>query len=86
MEGKLEDAVTPGPVVGADGTLSVTSNGGVLHALNPSDGSDRWTYDSGGSSGGNLSTSPLVLRDGTVLLPSQERLIACHRSGSPCGR
>ncbi|WP_433277005.1 PQQ-binding-like beta-propeller repeat protein [Pseudonocardia xinjiangensis] len=78
---KLEGAVTPGPVVGADGTIFVASNGGVLHALNPVDGTDRWTYDSGTPSGGDLSISPLVLPDGTVLFPADNRLIALSSTG-----
>ena len=31
----LEGAVTPGPVVGPNGTIYAASNGGVLHAINP---------------------------------------------------
>src|SRR4051812_6033342 len=49
----LEGAVTPGPVVGADGTVYASSNGGVLHALDPATGADRWTYDSGATGGGD---------------------------------
>ncbi|MFD9740400.1 PQQ-binding-like beta-propeller repeat protein [Umezawaea sp. NPDC059074] len=66
----LEGAVTPGPVVGADGTVYASSNGGVLHALDPVTGADRWTYDSGATGGGDLSVSPLVLPGGVVLFPT----------------
>src|ERR1700738_1695089 len=41
----LEGAVTPGPVIGADGTIYASSSAGVLHAIDPVTGSDRWTYD-----------------------------------------
>ena len=37
--------VTPGPVVGADGTIYAATNSGVLHALDPTTGLDRWTFD-----------------------------------------
>ncbi len=66
---RLEGAVVPGPVVGADGSVLAASNGGVLHALDPASGADRWTYDGGGSYGSDLSTSPAVLPDGTILWP-----------------
>lgn len=60
----LEGAVTPGPVVGPDGTIYAASNGGVLHAINPSTGADRWIYDCGHTDpDSDLSVSPLVLAD-----------------------
>jgi outer membrane protein assembly factor BamB len=67
----FEGAVTPGPVVGPDGTIYAASNAGILHALNPSTGADLWTFDSGQThSGDDLSVSPLVLPDGSVLWPT----------------
>src|SRR5271170_3613462 len=67
----LEAAVTPGPVVGPDGTIYVASNAGVLHALNPTTGADLWTFGRGGPYAGetDLSTSPLVLPQGSILWP-----------------
>lgn len=65
----LEGAVVPGPAIAADGTVYAASNGGVLHALDPATGRDRWTFDGGGPYGSDLSTVPLVLPDGTVLWP-----------------
>ncbi|GAC1610606.1 MAG: hypothetical protein NVS3B26_18290 [Mycobacteriales bacterium] len=49
--------------------MLAASNGGVLHALDPRTGRDRWTYDGGGSYGSDLSTSPAVLGDGSILWP-----------------
>ena len=66
---QLEGAVVPGAVIGIDGSVLAASNGGVLHALDPATGEDRWTYDGGGGYGSDLSTSPTVLADGTVLWP-----------------
>ncbi len=66
---QLEGAVVPGAVVGIDGLVLAASNGGVLHALDPATGKDRWAYDGGGSYGSDLSTSATVLGDGTVLWP-----------------
>lgn len=66
---RLEGAVVPGPALAADGTVYAASNGGVLHALDPATGRDRWTFDGGGPYGLDLSTTPLVLPDGRVLWP-----------------
>jgi outer membrane protein assembly factor BamB len=67
----LGSNITPGPVVGADGTIYVATNAGVLHALDPSTGADQWTFTGQGTSTGpsDLSTSPLVLSVGDVLWP-----------------
>lgn len=80
---QLEDAVTPGPVIGADGTIYAASNAGVLHALNPATGADLWTYDSGHTHhGDDLSVSALVLPDGTVVWPTPgNELVALSHSG-----
>ncbi|MEU4670416.1 PQQ-binding-like beta-propeller repeat protein [Amycolatopsis sp. NPDC023774] len=80
---RLEGATTPGPVVGADGTVFIASNAGVLHALDPADGHDKWIYDTKNPTGGDLSISPVVLPNGTILLPSGEDLIALSPSGRP---
>ena len=63
--------ITPGPVVGADGTIYVATNAGVLHALDSSTGADQWTFTGQGASTGpaDLSTSPLVLPAVDVLWP-----------------
>jgi outer membrane protein assembly factor BamB len=80
---QLEGAVTPGPVIGSDGTIYAASNGGVLHALNPSTGTDVWTYDSRHThNGDDLSVSVLILQDGTVVWPTPgNELLALSPSG-----
>lgn len=72
---KLEGPVVPGPAIARDGTVYAASNGGVLHALDPATGKDRWTFDGGGAYGSDLSTVPLVLRDGTVLWPGPDQTL-----------
>jgi outer membrane protein assembly factor BamB len=80
---KLEGDVTPGPVVGADGTIYAASNGGVLHALDGRTGRDRWTVDEHAGYGSDLSTSPAVLPDGMVLWPGPKNaLIAVAPDGT----
>ena len=65
----LHGNLTPGPVIGVDGSILVASNAGVLQALDPATGATRWSVDAGGSYGVDLSTSPTVLADGTILWP-----------------
>ncbi|MFI9380515.1 PQQ-binding-like beta-propeller repeat protein [Kutzneria sp. NPDC052558] len=78
----LEGAVTPGPVIGADGTIYASSSAGVLHAIDPATGQDRWTYDSGYTGGGDLSVSSLVLPDGDIVFaPPGPRLLVLSPSG-----
>ncbi|MEO7557259.1 MAG: PQQ-binding-like beta-propeller repeat protein [Acidimicrobiales bacterium] len=80
---QLEGAVVPGPVIAGDGSILAASNAGVLHALDPLTGADRWTYDGGGSYGDDLSTSALVVADGTILWPGpHSMLFAVSASGA----
>ncbi len=65
----LPRAAVAGPAVGTDGSILVAGNDGVLRALDPATGRDRWTFDGGSSYGSDLSTTAAVLADGTVLWP-----------------
>lgn len=78
----LDGAVAPGPVIGVDGSLLVATNAGTLNALDPATGTVRWTLDGGSGYGADLSTSPAVLADGTILWPGPgDTLFAVGRSG-----
>ncbi|PZS33087.1 MAG: hypothetical protein DLM58_08445 [Pseudonocardiales bacterium] len=68
--------VTPGPVIGVDGSILAATNAGVLHALDPATGAGRWTYDGQGSYGSDLSTSAAVLADGTILWPGPNNTLS----------
>lgn len=78
---RLEGPVVPGPVVGANGTVFAASNGGVLHAIDLRTGADRWRFDARATYGSDLSTSPALLRDGTVLWPGPGALYALTARG-----
>lgn len=79
---QLTGAVVPGPVIGTDGSILVATNSGILTALNPRDGSVRWSFDGGGSYGFDLSTSPAVLADGTIVWPgTADTLFGLSASG-----
>ncbi|MEO5900910.1 MAG: PQQ-binding-like beta-propeller repeat protein [Ilumatobacteraceae bacterium] len=74
--------VTPGAVIGADGSVLIATNAGVLWALDPANGSTRWTYDGGSGFGNDLSTSAAVLDDGTIVWPGPGgTLTGLSRSG-----
>jgi outer membrane protein assembly factor BamB len=61
--------ITPGPAVGADGTIYIATNSGVLYALDPSTGATQWTFNGGSAFGGetDLSVTPLILPTGEIL-------------------
>lgn len=81
---QLSGEVAPGPVIGIDGTIYASSNNGVLHAIDPATGADRWTYDAHASeAGADLSISPLVLPSGDILFPSPANSLVAL---SPAGR
>lgn len=68
---QLGAPVNAGAVVAADGTIYDSADNGILHALNPQTGQDLWTYNGGGQTGNgqDLSTSPALLADGTIVWP-----------------
>ncbi|HTU75858.1 MAG TPA: PQQ-binding-like beta-propeller repeat protein [Trebonia sp.] len=79
---ELAGGVTQGAVVAADGTIYIASDAGILHALDPSTGKDRWTYNAHATTKTDLSVSPLVLPDGIILYPTPTaRLDALSPSG-----
>lgn len=78
---QLEGNVTPGPVVAPDGTIVAASNAGVLHGIDPATGRDRWAFDGRGGYGLDLSTSPAVLPDGTVLWPGPHNTLYAVQRG-----
>lgn len=61
--------LTPGPVIGIDGSIVQAGNSGVIYDLDPRSGEVVWSFDGGASYGSDLSTSPAVLSDGTILWP-----------------
>ena len=79
---KLGGAVVPGPAVGKGDIVYAAGNAGVLHAIDLQTGHDLWTFDGGGSYGKDLSTTPALLPDGTVLWPGPgDTLFALSPSG-----
>lgn len=74
---------TPGPVIGADGSILAATNAGVLYALDPATGARRWSFDAHGYYGSDLSTSPAVLSSGAILWPGpNDTLYALDPAGA----
>jgi outer membrane protein assembly factor BamB len=66
----LGSPISPGPSVGADGTIYESSDAGVLYALDPATGHEVWRFDGAGTIGGNdTSTTAAVLPDGVIVWP-----------------
>lgn len=73
---KLGAPITAGAVVAADGTIYESANDGILHALDPTTGADKWTLDGGGSIGNqDLSTSAAILSDATIVWPGPNSVL-----------
>jgi outer membrane protein assembly factor BamB len=72
---QLGGPVVPGPAVGKGGVVYAAANDGVLHAVDLSDGNERWTFDGGASYGADLSTVPALLADGTVVWPGPKNTV-----------
>jgi outer membrane protein assembly factor BamB len=83
---KLEGVVTPGPAVAEDNTIYAASNGGVLHAINSRTGKDKWTFNGGGYYGNDLSSSPAILANGSILWPGPDgKLFVISPAGKRLG-
>lgn len=76
--------ITAGAIAGQDGTVYDSANDGVLHAIDPLTGRDKWVFTAGQTFGGNedLSISAALLSDGTILWPAPAgRLDAISTTG-----
>ncbi len=67
-------------MVAADGTIYESASDGVLHALDPATGADKWTFNGGGSLANNqdLSTSAAIFGDGTIVWPGPNTIVASY--------
>lgn len=65
---QLEAPISAAPVT-VGSTAYIASNGGVLHAIEISNGKDLWTFNGGGSYGSDIPTAPTALADGLILWP-----------------
>jgi outer membrane protein assembly factor BamB len=76
--------IAGGPAIAPDGTIYAFNNTGIFHAIDPTTGTDKWTFQGQGSSDSSqdLSTTPAILSDGTVLWPGPgSKLYALNSSG-----
>jgi len=67
------------PAVGSDGTLYFGSQDFNVYAVDPSDGTVKWSY----TTAGRVRSRPAIGSDGTIYIPSQDNnLYALSSSGS----
>ncbi len=71
--------VDSSPAIGADGTIYIGCENGNLYALDPSDGTQKWAYQTGGII---YTSSPAVAADGTIYIGSQTGFFAINPDGS----
>ena len=70
--------------VRADGTIIFGADDGVVRALNPSDGSDKWRFDTRSGQGNLIESSPIVAPDGSIFIGSFDgALYKLNGNGSP---
>lgn len=73
---RLGSAISPGPSVGADGTIYESADAGGLYAINPLTGHILWKFGGHGTIGGNdTSTTAAVLPDGTIIWPGSRHTV-----------
>jgi outer membrane protein assembly factor BamB len=79
---RLEGPIVQGPVTHGN-VAYVSSTKGILHAIDLASGRDLWSFNGGaGASTADLSTSPTVMTDGTILLPAGgDRVVALDPAG-----
>ena len=79
---RLEGPIVQGPVTRGN-IAYISSTKGILHAIDLTSGRDLWTFNAGaGGRPSDLSTSPTVLSNGTILLPaSGTRVVALNSAG-----
>lgn len=65
------------PTIGADGTIYIGKDTGVLYAINP-DGTLKWNY----TAGGLLRSSPTIGADGTIYFISGSIIYALNYNGT----
>jgi outer membrane protein assembly factor BamB len=72
----LGSPISPGPSVGADGTIYESTDAGDLYAINPANGHRQWKFDGRGVIGGDdTSTTTAVLPDGTIVWPGPRHMV-----------
>lgn len=70
--------------VRADGTIILGADDGVIRALNPADGSEKWRFDTRTGPGNLIESSPIVAPDGAIYVGSFDGfLYKLNGNGSP---
>lgn len=78
LNGEVIIHITSSPAIAKDGTIYFGADDGNLYAIDPSDGSEIWTYDTGGV----VESTPLIGNDGTVFVgSSSNKFYAIHADG-----
>jgi outer membrane protein assembly factor BamB len=84
---RWQSAITPQagsistPAIRADGTIIFGADDGLVRALNPQNGTQRWSYNS--ETNDLIESSPIVSPDGSIYIGSFPYLFKLNGNGSP---
>lgn len=70
--------------VRGDGAIILGGDDGIVRALNPTDGSEKWRFDTRSGSGNLIESSPVIATDGSIYIGSFDGfLYKLNGSGTP---
>ena len=68
----------------ADGSIILGADDGIIRALNPGDGSEKWRFDTRTGPGNLIESSPVIAADGAIYVGSFDGfLYKLNGNGSP---
>jgi outer membrane protein assembly factor BamB len=81
---RLNSTSASSAAIRGDGAIILGADDGVVRAINPADGSVRWTFDTRTGLGNLIESSPVVGADGSIYIGSFDgNLYKLNGSGSP---
>ncbi|AZN39020.1 outer membrane protein assembly factor BamB family protein [Paenibacillus albus] len=67
----------PRMAIGIDGTVYLGDSDGILHAISPSNGAEKWSFRVGEA----FTAAPVIGQDGTIFITTGSQLIAITAAG-----
>ena len=81
---RLNSTSASSAAVRADGSIILGADDGVIRALNPGDGSEKWRFDTRTGPGNLIESSPIIAADGAIYVGSFDGfLYKLNGNGSP---
>ena len=81
---RLNSTSASSAAVRADGSIILGADDGIIRALNPANGSERWRFDTRTGPGNLIESSPIIAADGSIYVGSFDGfLYKLNGNGSP---